>query len=142
MKTIAQLTRGQARAVHAIDPDDTVLAAVESLAKYNIGALVVIRDGALVGILSERDCTRKVLLNDQSPHNVQVKEIMSTKVLFATPENTVDECMALMTDKRIRHLPVMQGEKVVSVISLGDLVKSIISEQKTLIQQLEQYITG
>ena len=107
-----------------------------------IGALLVMDGTKLVGIISVRDYARKVILQGRSSHSTQVREIMTSRVVYTEPERNIDECMALMTDKRIRHLPVLQGGEVSGVISIGDLVKAIITEQKFIIEQLERYITS
>jgi CBS domain-containing protein len=112
------------------------------MADKQIGALMVMRDEKLVGIVSERDYARKVILKGRSSQETQVQDIMTSKVYCARPEQSVEECMALMTDKRVRHLPVLDGDRVDGIISIGDLVRSIIAEQQFVIEQLESYIHG
>jgi CBS domain-containing protein len=126
-----------------VGPDDSVFTALELMAKNDIGALLVMRDDKLVGIFSERDYARKVILLGKSSKEMAVKEIMTEKVLYALPEQTVDQAMALMTDKHIRHLPVLDAKrKVLGMVSIRDLLADTISEQSFLIQQLEQYIAS
>jgi CBS domain-containing protein len=126
-----------------VGPDDSVFSALELMAKNDIGAVLVMRDGQLAGIFSERDYARKVILLGKSSKEMAVKEIMTEKVLYALPEQTVDQAMALMTDKHIRHLPVLDAnKKVLGMVSIRDLLADTISEQSFLIQQLEQYIAS
>jgi CBS domain-containing protein len=142
MKTISQLIHGQEIQVWSVSPNDSVHDAVKLLVEKNIGALLVVNQNKLVGVVSERDCTRKTLLNGLSAFETTVESIMTSKVAYAKPSHTINECMALMTDKRIRHLPIMDGDDIVCMISLGDLVKEVIAEQQILIDQLEHYISG
>ncbi|HWP57745.1 MAG TPA: CBS domain-containing protein [Candidatus Acidoferrales bacterium] len=129
-------------AVYSIAPDASVYDAMKLMADKGIGALIVMEGEKVVGVISERDYARKVILQGRSSRTTQVREIMTSQVLYAQPEQNIEECMAVMTEKRVRHLPVLEGGKVIGVISIGDLVKSIISEQKFIIEQLERYITS
>jgi CBS domain-containing protein len=144
MKTLKKLLEERpARAPLCVSPDDTVFSALELMAKHDIGAVLAMRDGQLAGIFSERDYARKVILLGKSSKEIKVQEIMTEKVLYALPTQTTDEAMALMTERRIRHLPVLDTNKrVIGMVSIGDLVKETISEQAFLIKQLEQYIAG
>jgi CBS domain-containing protein len=130
------------REVHSVSPDATVYEALEKLAAKNIGALVVLQEAELAGIFSERDYVRKVILKGRSSKDMKVHEIMSTRVVTVSPRTTIDECMTRMTDKRCRHLPVVDGTRVVGLVSIGDLVNWIIQAQEHTIHQLESYITG
>ena len=129
-------------AVWSIAPDSTVFQAIQLMTEKNVGALLVTQAEKLIGIISERDYTRKVALKGRSSKETSVREILSGEVVRVTPDHTVDECMRLMTEHRVRHLPVLEGEKILGVISIGDLVNSIISAQHSTIHQLETYITG
>jgi CBS domain-containing protein len=141
MKTVKEVVQAKSQKLLSIAPEASVLDALRLMAEKEVGALVVL-DGAgrLAGIFSERDYARKVILHGKSSKDTAVREIMTQKVVCVQPEQTIEECMALMTDKRIRHLPVLEGQNVVGVISIGDVVKEVISEQRFVIEQLEHYI--
>jgi CBS domain-containing protein len=130
------------RHVLSIGPDASVYDAIALMAENSIGALLVVSNGALVGIMSERDYARKVVLQSRSSKDTQVSDIMSTPVITVSPAHTVEECMRLMTDKRIRHLPVVDGAAIAGIVSIGDLVRSMITLQGETIQYLQQYING
>jgi CBS domain-containing protein len=142
MTTVDQILRGKGRKVWSVSPETLVYDALKVMAQRNIGALLVLEGDKLKGIFSERDYARKVILLGKSSREVPVRDVMSPNVITVHPRQTVEECMALMTDERIRHLPVIDDDQVVGVISIGDAVKAIISEQEFTIQQLENYITG
>ena len=143
MKSLKQMLEERPRAPLSVSPDDSVFSALELMAKHDIGAVLVMHEGKLAGIFSERDYARKVILLGKSSKETMVREIMTEKVLYALPSQTTDQAMALMTDKHIRHLPVLDAnQKVLGMVSIGDLVKETISQQAFLIKQLEQYIAG
>ena len=141
MHTAADILRDKGNDVWSVSPDDTILNAIRMMAERQVGALLVLDQGKLTGIVTERDYARKVALEGRSSKEALVKDIMSTRVLCARPDQTVQECMALMSDKRSRHLPVVDHKKVIGIISIGDLVKTIIAEQKFEIEALQYYIT-
>jgi CBS domain-containing protein len=140
MKTLKQLLEAKGREVYSIAPDARVFDALKLMADRSIGALIVLEGARIAGIISERDYARKVILHGKSSHELQVRDIMTSKVITVHPGQTVEECMELMTEKRIRHLPVTDGERLIGVLSIGDLVKEVIAEQQRTIQQLESYI--
>lgn len=142
MKSVAQLLKNKGGEIHSISPHASVLEGVKLLAEKSIGAILVTEGDKLVGIFSERDYARKVVLQGKSSKETPIRHIMTTNVLWVSPRQTNEECMALMTAKRIRHLPVLEDGKIVGILSIGDLVKDIISEQQFTIQQLENYIHG
>ncbi|GJL81404.1 MAG: histidine kinase [marine bacterium B5-7] len=142
MTMVSQILKNKGSQVWAVEPGDSVLDAVKMMAEKGVGALLVMEGEQLVGIISERDYARKVILEGKASHNTPVRDIMTARVLCASPGHSVEECMKLMSDKRARHLPVVEEEKVVGVLSIGDLVKITIDEQKVLIDQLQQYISG
>jgi CBS domain-containing protein len=142
MKTVNHVLQAKGRQIWSIAPDASVFDALRLMADKEVGALLVLETGKLVGIVSERDYARKVILKGKSSLDTPVREIMTPKVICVRPQQTIQECMALMTDKRIRHLPVLDDDKVIGVVSIGDLVKAVIEEKDFMIQQLENYITG
>lgn len=142
MNFVADILKAKGRDVWTVKSDSTVYDALQEMADRNIGALLVVEDDKLVGIFSERDYARKVILHGKASKDTLVKEIMSPEVFWVRPDQTITVCMELMTNKRVRHLPVLDQGRLVGVISIGDVVKAIISEQEFAIQQLEQYITG
>lgn len=141
MKTVKQLLDGKGYQVWTVSPDQSVLDAIKLMAEKGVGALVVVDGGKVVGIITERDYARKVILQERSSRTTPVRDIMTTRVICTHLANTAEECMAVMTDKRVRHLPVMDDGQLVGMISIGDLVKSIIDHQQFMIEQLESYIT-
>jgi len=142
MKLVKQLLDGKGHDILSISPDASVLDAIKVMAEKGVGALVVLQGSALVGIVTERDYARKVILKGRSSKSTLVSEIMSAKVITTTGDSSVKECMNMMTDRRIRHLPVVNGETIIGIISIGDLVKAVIAEQKAEIEHLEHYISG
>ena len=142
MKTVKDILRSKSHDVWSIVPDATVYEALKFMGDKNVGALVVLEGETVVGIISERDYARKVILHGRSSKELPVREIMSTRVYYVRPEQNIQECMALMTEKRVRHLPAMENDRLIGVISIGDVVKAIIAEHESTIKHLEDYITG
>jgi CBS domain-containing protein len=140
MKTVKQLLESKRYSVVSVAPSSTVLDALKVMADKEIGAVIVIDEGHLVGIFSERDYARKVVLQGKASKDTPVREIMTDKVVCVRPEQTIEDCMGLMTDRRIRHLPVLEHKLVIGVISIGDVVKEMLSEKEFVIKQLESYI--
>lgn len=142
MKTVKQILQSKTRGtdILSIAPDASVYDALKLMAEKEVGALLVMEGDKLVGIISERDYARKVILHGKSSKEIEVREIMTSKIIYVSTAQTVDECMALMTDKRVRHLPVYEGDQLIGVVSIGDLVKEAISEREYIIKQLESYI--
>lgn len=143
MKSVAQVLQAKAdKTVYTITPNASVLEALKQMAECGVGALLVMEGTRIAGIISERDYARKMVLAGRGSHDTPVREIMSSPVMYVRPEQTNEECMALMTENRLRHLPVVENGALIGLISIGDLVKDIISEQKFIIDQLEHYIRG
>ena len=142
MLEVRQLLAEKGHRIFAIGPDDPVLTAVRLMADHYIGALLVMRGDELVGIVSERDYARKIILQNRASADTPVRDIMSSPVVTVKPSDTTDTCMRICTERRVRHLPVVEGGKVVGVLSIGDLVKSVINEQSQQIEHLQRYIAG
>jgi len=143
MKTLRQLLADKGGPLVMVSPDDAVFHALQVMADHNVGAVLVLDGKQLVGIFTERDYARKVILYGKASRDTRVREIMSDKVLYVTPERSIDECMAIMTEKHFRHLPVLDDDgRVLGVVSIGDVVKETICQQQFIIEQMEKYITG
>ncbi|MEM5435743.1 CBS domain-containing protein [Paraburkholderia diazotrophica] len=143
MTSVAQVLKSKPNQdVYTIEASDSVYNAIKLMAEKQIGALIVKENGSIAGIVTERDYARKIVLMDRSSKTTAVRDIMSSAVRFVTLEQTTDQCMALMTERRMRHLPVLEGDNLIGMVSIGDLVKNIIAEQQFTIQQLEHYIHG
>src|SRR6266513_2432159 len=140
--TVSTILNQKGHQVFSISPDATVFEAIQQMAEKNVGALLVTADDKLVGVISERDYTRKVALKGKSSRETKVSEIISSPIVSATPGHSVEECMRLMTTNRVRHLPVLDGDRLVGIVSIGDLVNWTISAQDAAIEQLKSYITG
>jgi len=142
MLQVKHLLAEKGRQIYTVGPDEPVLTAIQTMADRYIGALLVMRGDELVGIVSERDYARKIILKGRSSGGTPVRDIMTTSVITVAPEDTVETCMRVCTEKRVRHLPVVDAAKVVGVVSIGDLVKAMLSEQTEQIEQLQRYIAG
>ncbi len=142
MPTVRHVLDEKGHGVHQIHPDASVLDALTIMAEHDVGALVVLNGGTLVGIITERDYARKIVLKGRTSLGTPVREIMSTRVICARLDQTVEECMAVMTAKTVRHLPVLEHKELVGIVSIGDMVKCIIADQKFTIEQLEHYFQG
>jgi len=140
MTTVRQLLDRKDRVVFSVGPEAPVLEAIRAMADHHVGALLVMKGEVLAGIVSERDYARKVILRGRSSSDTPVKDIMTTPVLTVSPDTSVEQCMQLVTDKRVRHLPVVEAGRVIGMVSIGDLVKALIAEQQHQIEQLESYI--
>ena len=142
MATVAELLASKPRALYSVEPDEPVLEAIKRMAEHGIGALLVMQGAKLEGIVSERDYARKVILMGRSSNDTPVRQIMTAQVITVTPGQSVQECMALMTNHRCRHLPVIQNGAAIGMLSIGDLVRAVLEEQQRAISDLEQYIRG
>lgn len=142
MMTIKHVLAQKGRGVHAIHPDATVFDALKLMAENNIGSLAVMENGTLVGLITERHYAREIILKGRTSPGTRVRDVMSKRVVFARPDQSVEECMAIMTAKAVRHLPVLENGHLVGLVSIGDLVKSVIGDQQFIIEQLEHYIHG
>ena len=140
MAVVAQLLKQKRDTIYSVDPEAPVLEAIRLMAEHGVGALLVMQGQQLVGVVSERDYARKVILKGRSSSETLVRQIMSSPVLTVRPDQSVRECMQIVNDKRVRHLPVVEGERVVGVLSIGDLVRAVLEEQQKTIEELEQYI--
>jgi CBS domain-containing protein len=142
MNTVRDILRSKGSEVWSVRPDATLFEALEKMAEKNVGALLVMEGEEVVGIVSERDYARKIILKGRGSKETRVREIMTQDTLYVDPDYRVEECMALMTDGHVRHLPVIEEDRVIGIISIGDVVKEIISEKQFVIEQLEKYIKG
>ncbi|PIW70428.1 MAG: hypothetical protein COW08_01935 [Ignavibacteriales bacterium CG12_big_fil_rev_8_21_14_0_65_30_8] len=142
IKTVSSMLKGKDPGIWSIEPNNTVFEALTLMAEKKCGALLVLENEKLCGIISERDYARKIILVGKSSKETLIKEIMTSTVFYASPELTAEECMAIMIEKKVRHLPVLDNENLIGVISIGDVVKAVIDEKVFVIDQLERYITG
>lgn len=139
---VGTLLRNKSGEVWSLDPSASVYDAIRLMAEKSVGALLVVRDGKLIGIVSERDYARKVVLQGRNSHDTPIADIMSSPVLTVTPAHTIEECMRIVTEQRFRHLPVIDGDRVVGIVSIGDLVNWVLTEQQETIRHLEAWISG
>jgi CBS domain-containing protein len=142
MKTISQFLDHSQRSIYSVSPDDTIRQALEVMALHNIGALLVLKEQKLVGIFSERDYARKVVLKGLSSNEAKVSDVMTSKLITINTKHSLDQCMQIMTDKHTRHLPIVNDTQVMGLISIGDVVREMIAYQKSMIEQLQSYIAG
>jgi CBS domain-containing protein len=142
LKSVRQVLNTKGFAVETITPETSVYDALQKMSNREVGALVVLEDGEICGLVSERDYARKVVLQGRSSRDTRVQEIMTRRVITVEPQQTVEACMVLMTDKRIRHLPVVEEGRLIGIVSIGDIVKAVIEAQRLTIEELESYITG
>ena len=142
MLSVYDILCSKGQTVHSVAPDDTVLHALSVMAKHEIGAVLVIEEEKLIGILTERDYARRVVLMGRSSRDSAIRDVMTSQVVCVGPDRSVSDCMALMTDRRVRHLPVVREKRVVGIVSIGDLVKATIADQEYVITQLQAYIAG
>jgi CBS domain-containing protein len=140
MSTVRQVLAAKSAAIYAVEPQAAVLEAIRAMAEHRVGALLVMRGAELLGVVSERDYARKVILLGRASGDTPVSTIMSSPVITVSPDDSVSHCMQLMTDRHVRHLPVLEGGRVIGMVSIGDLVKTVIAEQRAQIEQLENYI--
>lgn len=140
--TVRQILEDKGYNIHSVSPDDLVIDAIRLMAEAKVGALLVMDDGKVAGIISERDYTRKVILNNRSSQTTRVRDIMTSDVIAVRPEQNIEDCMVVMSKYQVRHLPVLEGDKAVGMLSVMDVVKSILSEKEFIIEQLENYIAG
>lgn len=142
MGKVRNILEGKGKGVVAVEPETLVYAAIELMCEKNIGGLLIVKDSKLAGIFTERDYARKLILKGKSSKDTPISELMTSNLITVTPDNSVEDCMRLMTNKHIRHLPVLDGETLIGLISIGDVVRYVIEEQKSIIEHLEHYITG
>ena len=142
MGKVRKILHDKGHDIFSVEPNVMVFKAIEMMCEKNVGGLLIVEDGKLVGIFTERDYARKLILKGKSSKDTPISELMTTKLVTVTPDATIDECMRLMTGRKIRHLPVLENDVLVGIISIGDVVRFIIDEQRTIIQELEHYITG
>ncbi len=142
MITVKEMLKDKTGGILTISPQETVYKGLEVMSEKNLGALVVVKGGKVVGMFSERDYARNVILKEKSSKTMLIKDLMNTKVCYVRPDQTLDECLVLFTEKRIRHLPVLDGEKLIGIVSIGDAVKQYVADKEFTIRQLENYISG